>query len=89
MSTFLEDFKRYLEETPREQIEADWRATEKFDSVGIPVDQFIEYNKMVSFKHQFRSIPYEEIMANRSSAYEFLDFNNTLVSKDNENNKAC
>jgi len=100
MSQFLEDFKKYLAETPREQIEADWKATEKYDQVGIPVDEFIELNKGYKFtkelppqfKHEFRSIPYEEIIDNRSSAYAFIDFNNSPYREETnqeENNKAC
>ena len=32
--------------------------------------------KLENMRHECRVIPKEEIMANRSSAYEFIDFNN-------------
>tara|TARA_B100001105_G_C22219792_1_gene369139 strand:+ start:188 stop:430 length:243 start_codon:yes stop_codon:yes gene_type:complete len=45
MSTLLEDLKRYFRETPREKIMSDWAKSEKFDNVGPPVDEFIEFSK--------------------------------------------
>lgn len=45
MSTLLEDLRKYFEETPQQQIESDWAKSEKYDSVGPPVDEFIESSR--------------------------------------------
>jgi hypothetical protein len=45
MSTLLEDLKKYFSETPQEEIISDWAKSEKYDEVGPPVDQFIEFSK--------------------------------------------
>lgn len=45
MSTLLEDLTRYFSETPREKIKSDWAKSEKYDSVGPPIDEFIEFSK--------------------------------------------
>jgi hypothetical protein len=39
----LEDLKHYLENTPREQLLAEWKETEKFDFVGPTVGKFIRH----------------------------------------------
>ena len=38
----IEAFKKYLEETPIEQIRLDWAKTEMFDSVGITANEFLQ-----------------------------------------------
>lgn len=45
MSTLLEDLRKYFSETPQEKIKSDWAKSEKYDSVGPPVDEYIEFSK--------------------------------------------
>lgn len=45
MSTLLEDLRRYFKETPQHQIESDWAKSEKYNSVGPPVNEFIESSR--------------------------------------------
>jgi len=45
MSTLLEDLRKYFSETPHEKIISDWAKSEEYDSVGPPVDEFIEFSK--------------------------------------------
>lgn len=45
MNTLLEDLRKYLRETPRKKIMSDWAKSEKFDEVGPPIDEFIEFSK--------------------------------------------
>mgnify|MGYP003598912969 CR=1 FL=1 len=42
MSDFLEELKDYFKNTPREQIESDWKKHEKWDEVGITVDDLLK-----------------------------------------------
>jgi hypothetical protein len=37
----LEELKAYFENTPREQIIADWEETKEFDNVGITVEELL------------------------------------------------
>lgn len=39
----LEDLKHYLENTPREQLLAEWKKIEKLDMVGPTVVQFMDH----------------------------------------------
>ena len=34
--------KAYFENTPREQIEADWEKAQEFDSIGPTVEEFLD-----------------------------------------------
>jgi len=45
MSTLSEDLDKYFRETPLEQIMKEWAEFEKYDKVGIPVDDFIKIQK--------------------------------------------
>jgi hypothetical protein len=45
MSTLLEDLRKYFSETPQEKIKSDWAKSEKYDEVGPPVDEYIEFSK--------------------------------------------
>lgn len=91
MQDMLEKLKEYFANTPREQIEADWSKSEKYDQVGIPVDEFISRGKEVKpkFKHTVRTLTTEEVMSDRSEMYKFIDFDNQPHKSDNKNNEAC
>lgn len=41
--------------------------------MSIGLDGYDAYEKK-SFKHEFKVIPKEEVLANRSNAYQFIDF---------------
>jgi len=41
MSDIVDALKKYFAETPREQIMEDWAKSEKYDNVGIPVNDFL------------------------------------------------
>ncbi len=45
MSTLLEDLRKYFKETPQQQITSDWARSEKYDSAGPSVDEFIESSR--------------------------------------------
>lgn len=42
MKNVLEELKNYLNNTPNQQVLKDWESTEKYDEVGIPVDDFLQ-----------------------------------------------
>lgn len=42
--TVLDSLKKYFEENSREQIEKDWKESEKFDKVGPTCEEFLSYN---------------------------------------------
>lgn len=42
MSDLLKEMQEYFENTPREQIEADWEKSAKWDEVGITVDDLLK-----------------------------------------------
>lgn len=44
----------------------------------------MERNTNINKNHQFRSIPVEEIISERSSAYDFLDFDKISLSENLE-----
>lgn len=43
--TVLDSLKKYFEENSREQIEKDWKESEKFDKVGPTCEEFLSYNR--------------------------------------------
>ncbi|MFP5040483.1 hypothetical protein [Parasediminibacterium sp. JCM 36343] len=42
MKPMLEELRRYLNETPQNQIEEDWLKTEKYDEAGVTIDEFLQ-----------------------------------------------
>lgn len=47
MDNFYEDLKKYLKETPREEIERIWKETEDLDNVGPTVEEYVEYVRLL------------------------------------------
>lgn len=47
------------------------------------------FNPTTKFKHKFRVLTTEEVMLDRSSAYEFLNFDNPEIKEDLKNYKGC
>ncbi|MDP4272662.1 MAG: hypothetical protein Q8907_00095 [Bacteroidota bacterium] len=47
MSTILESLKSYFQNNSREQIERDWAEFEKYDKIGLKVDEFLERCKLL------------------------------------------
>lgn len=43
----LDSMKNYFEENTREQIEKDWKESEKFDKVGPTCDEFLSYHSNI------------------------------------------
>jgi hypothetical protein len=41
MYNFLEELKKYFDETPKDKILEDWVKTEEFDNVGPTVEEFL------------------------------------------------
>ncbi len=42
MSNLLEEMDKYFKETPKEKVLEDWAKSEKYDSVGITVNEFMK-----------------------------------------------
>ena len=45
MNNFIEDLKKYFDETPREKVLEDWLKSKEFNKVGPTVDEFINNMK--------------------------------------------
>lgn len=41
MDNFVEDLKKYFEETPRSKVLEDWAKTESFDQIGPLMEDFL------------------------------------------------
>ena len=41
MDKFIEDLKKYFDNTPREKVLEDWAKSESFDDIGPTMDEFI------------------------------------------------
>ena len=42
VNKYVEDLKRYFEETPKEQLDKDWKELEKWNDVGPTVDEYLK-----------------------------------------------
>lgn len=83
MEDILQKLKDYFANTPREEVLKGWEEAKRNAPKNSPLLKDL-------FKHEFRSISYEEVMSNRSSAYEFIDFDNPPYKEElNENSKGC
>lgn len=40
-NNFVEDLKKYFEETPRKKVLEDWAKSEEFDEIGPTVEEFL------------------------------------------------
>lgn len=45
MDSILDQIKEYFKNTPQEQIKKDWDSSAKYDEVGPPASEYIEYLK--------------------------------------------
>lgn len=43
----LDSLKKYFEENSREQIEKDWKKSEKFDKIGPTCEEFLSYKHII------------------------------------------
>ena len=41
-NNFFEELKKYFDNTPKGQVLADWKKSEKLDKVGATVEEFME-----------------------------------------------
>lgn len=64
MGTILENLKLYFQSNSREKIISDWAESEKYDSVGPKIDEFIE---QTSYHHKIE---------NNEEFWEFNSLNN-------------
>ncbi len=63
MEEFIEELKKYFDETPREKVLADWKETEKYDSVGISAIEFMEsLEKNITIKTQLEAELSEDVI---------------------------
>lgn len=54
MDNFVEDLKKYFDETPKEKVLEDWNKSKEFDKVGPTVDEFInntELNNIINMEN--------------------------------------
>lgn len=51
----LEELKRYLETTPREEVLKTWAKSEKYDKVGPTVDEFMRMQKFARKHFSFEA----------------------------------
>lgn len=62
--SFLEELKTYFKTTPRETILKDWDETKEFDSIGLPMDDFLETTNHLyrtTFKPPIDNVDYSRI----------------------------
>lgn len=76
MKTVLETLKAYFKNVPEEQITKDWADTEKCDSVGSKVDDFLHQSKAF-YETEVRNSYWEfscknEILENPKFASDFF-----------------
>lgn len=45
MNNFVDELKKYFENTPREQVLKDWAESEEFSETGTTFEEFIETQK--------------------------------------------
>lgn len=71
MSDLLDKMEKYFNETPKEKVMEDWAKSEKYDKVGVTVEEFCE-NLMKSDLEKLKSIA-EEMVKDLIEASEKLD----------------
>lgn len=67
MKTLFENLKFYFETNSREKIEKDWAATQKYDSIGPKIDEFL-YQSIFFYETEKRNSYWEF-----SCKYEIID----------------
>lgn len=76
MKTVIEALKSYFENMSSEQVKNDWLETEKYDSVGPKIDEFLNQSK-VFYETEVRNSYWEfsclnEILENPKFASDFF-----------------
>lgn len=47
MNSVAENLKAYFKNTPKEQIDSDWAATQKYDEIGPSVKEFLSQTELI------------------------------------------
>lgn len=76
MNTIFEKLKLYFQNTSEQQIIKDWAETEKYDSIGLKIDDFLHQSKMF-YETEVRNSYWEfscknEILENPKFASDFF-----------------
>lgn len=66
----LERLKKYLKETPPEQIKKDWDESKEFDKVGPTINEFLSHIKKEKSDFKPQLLTKEELEENRIPAYK-------------------
>ncbi len=68
MNTILENLKLYFQSNSKEQIISDWAESEKYNSIGSKIDEFIEQTI------------YHHKIENNNEFWEFNSLNNIITN---------
>jgi hypothetical protein len=68
MNTILENLKLYFQNNSKEQIISDWAESEKYNSIGPKIDEFIE---QTIYRHKIE---------NDKEFWEFNSLNNIITN---------
>jgi hypothetical protein len=76
MNTILENLKLYFQNNSKEQIISDWAESEKYNSIGPKIDEFIEqtiyHHKIENDKEFWEFNSLNNIITNPKFASDFL-----------------
>ena len=79
-SNLEESLRKYFDETPKEQLEADWKNIKHWNEIGPTVDEWLQsvnrtetYNEKVEHLKQFSGKSYKECSRFVSFVMEYLD----------------
>jgi len=70
-NNFFEELKRYFDNTPKEQVLADWRKSEELDKVGATVEEFVKCSQQHYNIHLEEPLNVGNILNNNNLSSEF------------------
>lgn len=79
----LEELKRYLETTPREEVLKTWAKSEKYDKVGPTVDEYLKF-----MRFQISPPPKITVLTLKPATLSIKNENN-FFGEDTDNYLSC
>jgi hypothetical protein len=64
MNNFLEELRKYFENTPQDKILEDWSKSAEFDNVGPSVEEYLLYSKQFDVLSKDTN-DYQQIITNK------------------------
>lgn len=60
MNNFFEELKKYLDNTPKDEVLKTWKKSEEMDKVGVSVEEFLTHHQNYEYIYSSDPVPWNQ-----------------------------